>query len=125
LCLFSKFIKLSTPFKNYKNTKKLVISIKTKQTNTPIKQRNTKFQGGKNKMNVGDLLPIGITLVVVTVALAFGLQVLGDIKGDMTANSAEANATSDGITGLSKLTGKLPTIGLVLAAVVVIGILVR
>ena len=76
-------------------------------------------------MDVGDLLPVGITLVVVTVALAFGLQVLGDIKGDMTANSAEANATADGITGLSKLTSKLPTIGLVLAAVVIIAILVR
>ena len=76
-------------------------------------------------MEVGDLLPLGITLVVVTVALAFGLQVLGDIKDDMTTNSAEANATQDGILGLSKLTGKLPTIGLVIAAVVIIAILVR
>lgn len=76
-------------------------------------------------MEVGDLLPLGITLVVVTVALAFGLQVLGDIKTDMTTNSAEANATQDGITGLSKLTDKLPTIGLVIAAVVIIAILVR
>lgn len=76
-------------------------------------------------MNVGDLLPVGITLVVVTVALAFGLQVLGDVKGDMTAGSYEANATNDGIVGLSKLTGKLPTIGLVLAAVVIIAILVK
>lgn len=76
-------------------------------------------------MNVGDLLPVGITLVVVTVALAFGLQVLGDIKSSMTSNSAEFNATADGISGLSKLTGKLPTIGLVLAAVVIISILVK
>lgn len=76
-------------------------------------------------MDVGDLLPLGITLVVVTVALAFGLQVAGDIRDDMTASTAEYNATQDGITGLSKLTGKLPTIGLVIAAVVVIAILVR
>ena len=76
-------------------------------------------------MNVGDLLPVGITLVVVTVALAFGLQVLGDLKADMTAGSWEANGTQDGIVGLSKLTGKLPTIGLVLAAVVIIAILVK
>ena len=96
-------------------------------------------------MEVGDLLPLGITLVVVTVALAFGLQVLGDIKGDMDGTTAcgtnstggsggtilytqcpaEYNATQDGILGLSKLTGKLPTIGLVIAAVVIIAILVR
>lgn len=76
-------------------------------------------------MEVGDLLPLGITLVVVTVALAFGLQVLGDIQDDMTASSYEANGTRDGILGLSKLTGKLPTIGLVIAAVVIIAILVR
>jgi hypothetical protein len=43
----------------------------------------------------------------------------------MTANSYEANGTRDGILGLSKLTGKLPTIGLVIAAVVIIAILVR
>jgi hypothetical protein len=88
------------------------------------------------------------------VALAFGIQVLGNVKDDIgvsscadrtdtqtsynatgdrcfnsTANSAvgsaEYNGTSDGITGVSKLTGKLPTIGLVLAAVVVIGVLVK
>lgn len=76
-------------------------------------------------MELGSLLPIGITLVVVTVALAFGLQVLGDIQDDMTASSAEANATADGIEGLSKLTGKLPTIGLVVAAVIIIAILVK
>jgi len=75
-------------------------------------------------LNLGSLLTVGITLVVVGVALAFGLQVMGDIKSDMTANSAEANATGDAITGVSKLTGKLPTIGLVVAAVIIVGLLV-
>lgn len=76
------------------------------------------------QLNLGSLLTVGITLVVVGVALAFGLQVMGDIKADMTANSAEANATGDAITGVSKLTGKLPTIGLVVAAVIIVGLLV-
>ena len=98
-------------------------------------------------MDVQDLLPVGITLVVVTIALAFGLQVLGEIQADFVdttlancgTNSTggstgvisyancgiEYNATTDGLSGLSKLTGKLPTIGLILAAVVIIAVLVK
>jgi len=75
-------------------------------------------------LNLNSLLTVGITLIVVGVALAFGLQVMGDIKKDMTADSIEANATADAITGVSKLTGKMPTIGLVVAAVIIIGLLV-
>lgn len=108
-------------------------------------------------MDVGNLLPIGITLIVVTLALAFGAQVLGETRDDIGVDSCAANTNSftlynsttstcmntsntsqtsavgtaefngsvDGLTGLTKLTGKLPTIGLVIAAVVVIAILVR
>ena len=76
-------------------------------------------------MDIGDLLPLGITLVVVGIALAFGLQVLGDIKSDMTTNSYEANATGDAITGLTKFTDKLPLIATVVVAVVIIGLVVR
>lgn len=106
-------------------------------------------------MEVGDLLPLGITLVVVTVVLAFGIQVLGEVKdgigedtcaartdtytsynessqlcnnasgAQVAPGSAQFNGTNDGISGVSKLTDKLPTIGLVIAAVVIIAILVR
>ena len=75
--------------------------------------------------DIQDLLPIGVTLVVVTIVLAFGLQILGDIKGDMTASSYEANATADGIEGLAKIPAKLPLIASVVVAVVIIGILVK
>lgn len=98
-------------------------------------------------MDVGDLLPVGITLVVVAIALAFGMQVVGEIKTSFVDTSlnncgtnstggsggvvrydncgVSYNATVDGLDGMAKLTGKLPTIGLVLAAVVIIAILVR
>ena len=76
-------------------------------------------------MQPGDLLPLGITLVVVGIALAFGLQVLGDVKGDMTANSAEANATQDAITGVGNFTSKLPLVATIIVAVVVIGLVVN
>ena len=96
-------------------------------------------------MQPGDLLPLGITLVVVGIALAFGLQVLGDIKGDMDGGTAcgtnasggsagtilytqcpaEYNATQDAVIGVSNFTSKLPLIATIIVAVVVIGLVVN
>jgi len=72
-----------------------------------------------------DLLGIGMTLVVLTIGLAYGLQVTGDVKGDMTPASAEYNATADGISALAKLPEKLGTIVTIIVAAVIIGILTR
>jgi hypothetical protein len=52
------------------------------------------------KFQIGDLLPIGITFVVLGITIAFGLQVMGDVQGDMTASSAEYNATANAIEGV-------------------------
>jgi len=79
----------------------------------------------KYKFEIKDMLPIGVTLVVVGLVLAFGLEILGDVQADMTSNSAEYNATGDAITGVGKLPEKLPLIATVLVAVIIIGILVR
>jgi len=75
--------------------------------------------------NITDLLPIALTLVVAGIGIAYGLNVVGDVQDDMTAASAEFNATKDTITGVSKLTTKLPLIVTVVVAALVIGILVR
>ena len=78
-----------------------------------------------------------MTLVVLGIGLAYGLQVMGDVQNDMitntagcnstvkTACSAEFNATSDAIEGVAKIPEKLPTIVTVIVAAVVIGILIR
>lgn len=76
------------------------------------------------KFDIRDMLPIGVTLVVVGLVLAFGLQITGDIQDDMTASSAEYNATADTIEGVGKLSEKLPLIATVVVAVIIIGILV-
>jgi len=78
----------------------------------------------ETQFQIGDLLPIGMTIVVLGIALAYGLQVMGDVKSDMTTNSAEANATGDAIEAVAKLPEKLPTIVTVVIAAVIIGILV-
>jgi Na+-transporting methylmalonyl-CoA/oxaloacetate decarboxylase gamma subunit len=79
----------------------------------------------KVKFQVKELLGIGMTLVVLGIGLAYGLQVMGDVRDDMTAGSAESNATADAITGVSKIPEKLPTIATVVVAAVIIGILVN
>lgn len=106
-------------------------------------------------MEVDQLLPLGITLLVITIVLAFGLQVLHEVKdgigedscaartdgfttynvssgfcrnstgGQKVVGTAQFNGTEDGQLGVAKITDKLPTIGLVIAAVVIIAILVR
>ena len=76
------------------------------------------------KFQIQDLLGIGMTIVVLGIGLAYGLQVMGDVQDDMTANSEEYNATGNAITGVAKLPEKLPTIATVIVAAVIIGILV-
>ena len=107
------------------------------------------------KFDIKDMLPIGVTLVVVGLVLAFGLEIMGDVKDDIATNtcadttltsynessglcynasntsqtaapaSAEYNATTDGIEGVGKLPEKLPLIATVIVAVIIIGILIR
>jgi hypothetical protein len=76
------------------------------------------------EFEIGALLPIGLTILVLAIALAFGLQVMGEIRDDMTANSAEYNATVKGIEGVAKIPDKLPLLVTVVIAAVIIGIIV-
>lgn len=75
--------------------------------------------------NIGDLLPLTLTIVVAGIGMAYGLSVLSDVKGDMTANTAEYNATDDTITAVAKFPAKLGLIVTVIVAAILIGILVR
>jgi hypothetical protein len=52
-----------------------------------------------------------------------GLSVLSEMQGTFTADGVEYNATADGITGLTKITGFAPLIGIIAAISIVIGIL--
>lgn len=73
---------------------------------------------------VQDLLPLGIAFVVVAIALSMGAEVLGEIRDGQTANSYERNATTSGLDAVAELSDWLPTIALVVAAAVIIGIVV-
>jgi len=90
-----------------------------------MKQELIEQKEVKMEFDIGNLLPIGLTIVVLGIALAYGLQVMGDVQDDMTANSSEANATADAILGVAKIPDKLPMIVTVVIAAVIIGIIVR
>ena len=75
--------------------------------------------------NIADLLPLSLTIVVAGIGMAYGLNVLADVKGDMTANSDEYNATQDTIEAVAKFPAKLGLIVTVVVAAILIGILVR
>jgi len=79
----------------------------------------------KEYFDIRDLLPIGLTLVVLGIGLAYGLNVMEDVQGDMTTNTEAYNATGNAIEGVAKLPEKLPLIVTVIVAAVIIGILVR
>jgi len=79
----------------------------------------------KKGFALGDMLPIALTLVVAGIGISYGLNVMGDVKADMTVDSSEYNATSAAITGVAKLPSKFPLIVTVVVAAILIGILTR
>lgn len=81
-------------------------------------------KNGVVKFQLSELLGIGMTFVVLGIGIAYGLQVTADVRDDMTVDSPEYNATVDTITGVSKITSKLPTIATIVVAAVILGILV-
>ena len=77
------------------------------------------------EFDVADILPIGLTFVVLGIGLAYGLSVMGSVKSGMTTNSYEYNATAQAITGVAVFPSKLSLIATVIVAAIIIGILVR
>lgn len=83
------------------------------------------MQEEKVYFDIRDMLPIGLTLVVLGIGIAYGLNVMEDVQDDQTASSYAYNATGDAIEGVAKLPEKLPLIVTVIVAAIIIGILVR
>lgn len=79
----------------------------------------------KKGFNLSSLLPIALVFVVTGIAVAYGLQVLGDVRDDMTANTAEYNATATTITAVSKFPDKFGLLVTIVIAAIVLMILVR
>ena len=77
----------------------------------------------KGVVQVSDIPNIVLMLALGVLIVAFVLQILGDVQSDMTPDSAEANATAEGITGLANLSEKWGLIGTIVAIAIIIGLL--
>lgn len=80
-----------------------------------------------NKMatyTIQNLLPLAIVLVVGVVGLTVGGDVIQNINEGQTTGSAADNISTDGLKGFMELSSWLPTIGLVVAAALIIGVLI-
>lgn len=75
-------------------------------------------------MNLQDLIPIGITLVVIAIVVSMGATILNDIQSGQTAGTTAYNATDNGLEATNTLANWLPTIAIVVASAIVIGIVV-
>lgn len=97
-------------------------------------------------MNLKDLLPFALMLVVAIIAISIGAEVVTNIdvgcgtggtwnesagwcynsSGELNANvqSYQSNATHDGLRGVGEFGSWMPTIALVVIASLVIGVLV-
>ena len=59
------------------------------------------------RIELRELLGIGILVVVLVMVVAFGANIVSDVQSDFTADTTEYNATTDGLAALGKITSKI------------------
>jgi hypothetical protein len=81
-----------------------------------------------------DLLPIGLTVIMITLVLTYGASIVGDVSDDHVGGGLGCNATTrvdcgyaynvsdKGTLSLNNMGEKIPTIVGVLVAAVIIGV---
>lgn len=73
---------------------------------------------------VRDILGLALVLAVTGITIAYTQDVTADQRDTFTASTLERNATENAMQGVANLSKKLPTIGLVIGAVVIVGLLI-
>ena len=81
--------------------------------------RNIKKKG----VGLTDMPGIVMVLAIIAISVAMVATVLSDIQGTQTANTTAYNATGFGLTSMTNLGKWTPTIAIVVAAAVILGIL--
>jgi len=69
---------------------------------------------------IGDLPVIAVAIVVGVVVLGFGAKILAELSGDMTGTAKEV--VDNGTKTLGTIGKQLPTLGLVIVAALIIGV---
>ncbi len=69
---------------------------------------------------LSNLAGAAVLFVVLAVAFGVGGDILQDVQDDQTSGTAAHNASGDGLTGLTKMSGKLG----ILATIVMAGVFI-
>ena len=77
----------------------------------------------KRGIGLTELPGIVMILAVIAIAIAMVATVLSDIQGTQTADSVAYNATGYGLESMTNMGKWTPTIAIVIAATVILGIL--
>ena len=77
----------------------------------------------KKGLTVGQFGGLALAFVVVAVIISVGADILTQIYDGQTALSTARNITSEGLDGMTTLGEWLPTIAVIIAAAVVIGVI--
>jgi len=80
----------------------------------------------KNKkgFTLGQLAAVGVTFVVIAIVLGMGAKVLDKVDDTMTSGTVAYSSVQNGTAGIGELASWLPTIAIIVAAAVIIGIVV-
>ena len=76
-------------------------------------------------MDLGSLGKVVLVFGVGIIIASITVDIVSNIKSGQTANSAAYNTSAKGEEGILKVANYFPTIGLVVAAVILIGLLIR
>lgn len=78
----------------------------------------------KGQVRLGDAPGLVVTLVVIALVIAVSSIVLTDFQGTTTANSFAFNATEDGLTAIDNVSNQLGTVGTIVIAAILLGLIV-
>lgn len=78
----------------------------------------------KKGYQLRDLLPVALIFVVATIAISIGADVIDNVQASQTSGTAAYNVSDFGLGAMEELGSWLPTLALVVAAAIVIGVLV-
>ncbi len=85
----------------------------------PLKQR-----GKKGQVSLSETPGLVITLVVIALVIAVGSIVLNDFRDTQTSGSFAYNASSDGLTAMDNVSNQLGTVGTIIIAAILLGLIV-
>ncbi len=76
-------------------------------------------------VGITSVASVAIAFVVIGITLGVGAQILDTISGDLSTGRVAQYAVNNTTEGVRELSSWMPTIGLVIAAAIVIGIIFR